>query len=77
VDRPSFGLKVGDKIEVINRAKIREQAKLMLEKTASRTPVSWLLLDKDNFRGEVLKVPTREEISVPVSERLIVELYSK
>lgn len=77
VDKPSFGLKVGDKIEIINKAKIREQVKLMLEKTASRTPVSWLLLDKDNFRGEVLKVPTRDEIAVPVSERLIVELYSK
>ena len=39
--------------------------------------VSWLSLKKEAFKGEVLKVPSREEMDIPVNERLIVELYSK
>ncbi|MBI1871278.1 MAG: 30S ribosomal protein S4 [Chlamydiae bacterium] len=77
VDRPSYGLKVGDKIEIANRPRILEHVKLSLEKTASRPMMPWLLLDRAAVRGQITKIPSRDEITVPVNERLIVELYSK
>lgn len=76
-NKPSYGLKTGDVIEVVDRPQIREAVKVSLEKTASRPAAAWLLQDRNAMRGTVLKVPTREEIAVPVNERLIVELYSK
>jgi small subunit ribosomal protein S4 len=48
-----------------------------MEAAESRGRAAWLSLDKEQFRGEVLRVPTREEIAPIVREQLIVELYSK
>ena len=41
------------------------------------TVPEWLLIDKDNFKGEVKRIPTREEIAPIVNEQLIIELYSR
>jgi small subunit ribosomal protein S4 len=42
------------------------------------TPVpDWLSVDKDNFKGQVSRIPTRDEIAPIVNEQLIVELYSR
>jgi small subunit ribosomal protein S4 len=42
------------------------------------TPVpDWLSVDRDNFKGAVSRIPTREEIAPIVNEQLIVELYSR
>lgn len=77
VNRPSYTLKVGDKVEVTEQAKIREVVKESLDKLASRPIPEWLLLNRDVFKGEISKIPSREEMTTPVNERLIVELYSK
>ena len=37
----------------------------------------WLELDKDNFKGTVKALPAREDLTMPIREQLIVELYSK
>jgi small subunit ribosomal protein S4 len=37
----------------------------------------WLDLEKENFKGIVKSFPTREDITTPIQEQLIVELYSK
>jgi small subunit ribosomal protein S4 len=37
----------------------------------------WLEVDKDNFRGVIRLLPAREDITMPIQEHLIVELYSK
>jgi small subunit ribosomal protein S4 len=37
----------------------------------------WLEVDKANYSGRIVSLPTREDISLPISEQLIVELYSK
>jgi len=37
----------------------------------------WLELDGDKFRGRVISLPTREDLTTPIEEKLIVELYSK
>ena len=73
---PSMVLRAGDRIETKNRAK----SQAMVRKTVdaqSRELSSWLSLDKDGLKGEVLRVPTRDEIQPFVNEQLIVELYSK
>jgi small subunit ribosomal protein S4 len=37
----------------------------------------WLELDKDGYKGTVKSLPSREDITMPIQEQLIVELYSK
>jgi len=39
--------------------------------------VEWVDMDKEKLFGLFTRIPEREEISIPVEERLIVELYSK
>ena len=76
-DIPSMRRKQGSKIEVKNRKPSREFAKQALDAAEGRPASPWLSLDKENMRGEVLRVPTREEIAPFVKEQLVVELYSK
>ncbi|MDR2462885.1 MAG: 30S ribosomal protein S4 [Verrucomicrobiales bacterium] len=74
---PSFQVKAGDVVEVKNVPKSRQVSTKSLEKTQINPTVPWLLVDKDNHRGTVSRIPTREEIGPIVNERLVVELYSR
>ncbi len=47
------------------------------EFTSHQPAVSWLVVDRENFKGRVAALPKRENINLPVNEQLIVELYSK
>ncbi len=76
-DIPSMTLKPGDVIEVRDRKTARAAAETSMETAESRGISPWLKLSKKEFKGEVLHVPSREEISPVVNEQLIVELYSK
>ena len=73
---PSMILKAGDRIEVKGRKQSQDTVKRVLEAQGGELS-PWLALDKDALKGEVLRVPTREEIGPFVNEPLIVELYSK
>lgn len=77
VSIPSYLVKVGDLIEV--REKSRKNARIIdsLEGVARRGIPSWLELDKDNFRGRIVAFPSREDLTMPIKEQLVVELYSK
>ncbi len=77
VNIPSYLVKVGDVIEL--REKSRKVGKIgeSLEGVARRGIPSWLELDKDHFLGRVLSFPAREDLTMPIKEQLIVELYSK
>ena len=77
VNIPSYLVSVGDKIEIKEKAKDSQRYKDVLEMTGSRAVPAWLSADHENLSGEVLALPTRSEIDVPVNEMLIVELYSK
>ena len=48
-----------------------------LEAVARRGIPSWIELDKDNYKATVKALPNRDEITMPIAEHLIVELYSK
>ncbi|MBM4331317.1 MAG: 30S ribosomal protein S4 [Deltaproteobacteria bacterium] len=77
VSIPSYLVKVGDLIEL--REKSRKNAKIIdsLEGVARRGIPSWLELDKDHFQGRIMTLPNREDLTMPIKEQLIVELYSK
>lgn len=77
LDIPSYHVNKGDEISV--RPKDRDNVQLLasLEEVAGRGVPSWLSLDRENFKGQVLELPRRDEINIPIEESLIVELYSK
>ena len=74
---PSYLVRVGDVIEV--REKSRKLAVISdaIEAVVRRGIPAWLELSKEHFRGTVKAYPTREELTMPIQEQLIVELYSK
>jgi small subunit ribosomal protein S4 len=71
VNIPSFLVKIGDDIQV------REGSRKVVETVARRGVPPWLELDKENFKGTVKVLPVRDELTMPVQEQLVVELYSK
>lgn len=77
VDIPSCVVKVGQKIEIKEKSKSNPQIVRAMELTNQTGMVEWVNVDKDKLFGLFSRIPDREEISIPVEERLIVELYSK
>ncbi|MBN1573449.1 MAG: 30S ribosomal protein S4 [Deltaproteobacteria bacterium] len=77
VNIPSFLTSPDDKIQL--REKSRKIGKILdsLETVARRGIPSWLDYDKNSFTGTIKALPSREELTMPISENLIVELYSK
>lgn len=77
VNIPSFQVGVGDVITLKEKSRKNELIADNLEGVARRGAPSWLELDSSNFQGTVNALPNREEITMPIQEQLIVELYSK
>lgn len=77
VSIPSFGLKVNDVIEVKDNNVSRQLATKNLELSTSRAVPDWLSMNKDGFKGTVMRVPSREEIQPIANEQAVVEFYSR
>ncbi|WP_456428951.1 30S ribosomal protein S4 [Nitratifractor sp.] len=77
VDIPSYRVQPGQKVEVREKSKNNPQIQRAMELTNQTGIVEWVDVDKDKLFGIFTRIPEREEISIPVEERLIVELYSK
>jgi len=77
VNIPSYLVKPGQKIEIKEKSKSNPQVQRALELTNQTGMVDWVNVDKDKVFGIFTRIPAREEIVIPVEERLIVELYSK
>ena len=77
VDIPSFLTKVGDQIVVRERSREKDVFKRAIEISQRRGVPEWLELDAAAFAGKVKRLPAREELTMPINERLVVELYSK
>ena len=77
VNIPSYLVSVGDTISVKEKSWKNGGIIESLEAVARRGVPSWLELDKDKFQGTVKGMPERQEITLPIQEQLIVELYSK
>ena len=77
VNIPSYIVKPGQKIEIKEKSKSNPQVVRALELTAQTGLVDWIEVDKDKVFGIFTRIPARDEVVIPVEERLIVELYSK
>ncbi len=77
VNIPSYALKVNDVIEVKNHVVSRQLATKNLEVATSRAVPDWLSLSKDEFKGTVMRIPTRDEIQPIANEQAVVEFYSR
>ncbi|MGM0532976.1 MAG: 30S ribosomal protein S4 [Campylobacterota bacterium] len=77
VDIPSYKVKPGQKVEIKEKSKTNPQVVRSLELTAQTGLADWVDTDSEKVFGIFTRIPEREEISIPVEERLIVELYSK
>ena len=75
VDIPSYQVRPNDVISVKSSSKAAETIRSATDLTSTVSP--WLQADHDNLTGKVLRYPERSEVSAPVQEQLIVELYSK
>ena len=77
VDIPTYQLKQGDIIELREKSKKIEWIKEAMESAVHRGIPQWLELTPEKFAGVVKSFPTREDITLPIQEQLIIELYSK
>jgi small subunit ribosomal protein S4 len=77
VNIPSYLVKPGDVVEIREKSKKLVRVLEALEGVARRGVPQWLELDKDQMKGSMKGLPSREEITLPIQEKLIVELYSK
>lgn len=74
---PSATLKVGDEVTVAPKSQKVAKFQNSLEVAAKRAALPWVSVDPAKYTGKVAANPTRDDIHLPVKERLIVELYSK
>lgn len=77
VNVPSFQVNVGQEISVKEKMKKNVQVVSSIELSGGRGTPHWLELNAESATGKVLSLPKREDINLPIQERMIVELYSK
>jgi small subunit ribosomal protein S4 len=77
VDIPSFRVKTGMRVTLRESSREITRITEALEALERRSVPGWLELEKEAFTGVMKAAPTREDITMPVQEQLIVELYSR
>ena len=74
---PSYSLKVNDVVSVKNNNVSKQLATKNLESATSRSVPDWLSLSKEEIKGTVMRIPTRQEIQPIANEQAVVEFYSR
>ena len=77
VNIPSFLVRTGDIVEMRERSRKIPSVNESLDAVIRKGIPAWLELERENFRGSVKNIPSRADITEPIQEQLIVELYSK
>ena len=77
VNIPSFLIKQGDVVEPREKSRNTDIIRDSMEHLSQKQIPEWLHVDAHEMRGVVQVLPTREDITMPFQEQLIVELYSK
>ncbi|MCS1408235.1 MAG: 30S ribosomal protein S4 [Verrucomicrobia subdivision 3 bacterium] len=77
VNIPSYAVRVNDTIEVRDSSVSKQLATKNMEKSTSRIVPDWLNLDKELFKGVLVRVPARDEIQPIANEQVVVEFYSR
>jgi small subunit ribosomal protein S4 len=75
VNIPSFLVRVGDEVTV--KEKSQKNVQILSAMEISQAIPAWLQVDPNSMTGKVLALPKREDITMPIEEHMIVELYSK
>jgi len=76
-DIPSCLVKESDTISWKERSTKTEYYKQLLHSIKSKSVLSWLSLDRDNLVGQVLSLPTPDDIDAKFDGKSIVEYYSR
>lgn len=77
VNIPSFLVKSGDVVQVRDKSQKMQAIGDSLDAVVRRGVPQWLELEKDKMQGMIKGLPEREDLTMPIQEQLIVELYSK
>jgi small subunit ribosomal protein S4 len=77
VNIPSYLTHAGDVIEVCEKSRKVKAIEDAMDAVVRRGLPQWLELEKDKFKASVKALPVREDITMPIEEQLIIELYSK
>jgi small subunit ribosomal protein S4 len=77
VNIPSFLVKIGDVVEVRDKSHKIQAIGDALDAVVRRGVPQWLDLEKDNKKGIIKGFPVREDLTMPMQEQFVVELYSK
>lgn len=74
---PSFMIRKGDQVTVNEKGRKQVQFMAANESAKSKETPNWIDVDRDQFKVMVKDLPAREDITMPIEERMVVELYSK
>jgi small subunit ribosomal protein S4 len=74
---PSIQVRAGELVTVREKSRKVERITAALEALEGRAVPQWLEIDKENFAGTIKQLPVREDVTLPIDEQLIVELYSR
>jgi len=77
VDIPSYIARPGDEIAVRENSKDQPVFKEMLALKTTQGALPWLEVEREQLKGRMVRLPARGELDVPITEHLIVELYSR
>ena len=77
VDIPSYQLQKGDVVQVREKSQKMNRVLESLEAVKRREIPQWITLESGSYRATVRDLPSRDDVTTPMEERLVVELYSK
>lgn len=77
VNIPSYQVKPGDEVGAKDKSKKVPQIAEAMETVVRRGVPDWVDVDKEKFKGTFKALPNREDLTMPIQEQLIIELYSK
>ena len=77
VNIPSYQVRPGDRVELREASRKVVPILEAMETVVRRGIPSWISVDKEKFVGTLAALPNREDLTIPIQEQLIVELYSK
>ncbi len=74
---PSYQLEVGDVVSITEKSRTKKVIVEAIEMAQRRGTPPWMALEREQFRGTFKAVPARGDLTMPISEKLIVEHYSR
>ncbi|HUA33714.1 MAG TPA: 30S ribosomal protein S4 [Candidatus Binataceae bacterium] len=74
---PSYLVAVGDVVSITESSRTKKVIAEAIEMAQRRGVPPWIALEREQFRGSLRTLPTRGDLTMPISEKLIVEHYSR